>query len=89
MRKVPVAQVTTPKDGLHEILIDRWWPVTANDEVYFYGSDQHPFSSPQCNANKTLVERIAGNSIMTEAGGYTEIRQLPVVYVPRSINEYI
>lgn len=97
MRRVPIAQVTVPKAGFHDILVDRWWAVSHDEEVYFFGTDRYPFASPQCNPNEALARRInEDRAVLTdpkmkhcELTNYKETRQIPVVYRPISISEYV
>ena len=90
MRKFPLANFTEPKDGAHIIYLDRWWPVTENDEIFFFGRENSPYSSPQCNANKIIVDRHIRNPHVLRAadGAEVEVRQLPVVYVPINWSDY-
>jgi hypothetical protein len=97
MRRVPIDQVTTPKDGLFMIHCDSWWAVSHDDEVYFFGTDRFPFASPQCNRNEELSRRINEDRAVIldpkmkhcELTNYKETRQLPVVFRPIDIAEYV
>jgi hypothetical protein len=53
-KRVPMAEITTPPSGTVMVYKDHWWAVTENDEVLLW--DGH---SPQCNVNKSIVERLS------------------------------
>lgn len=94
MRKVPLSQLTEPKNGLYDVMIDRWWPVSEDGELYFYGTNRFPYASPQCNSNKVIAEKLGRSMAETEHEhcryeGFKEIRQIPLVYRPVDIAEYV
>lgn len=56
-RYVPLKELTEPADGY--VVVKRWWAVHPEKGAAFAvfpGSDK--LGSPQCNANKTIVERL-------------------------------
>jgi hypothetical protein len=72
--KVPVAKLTTPRNGL-ECRVNYWWAVTDDDCVLYYKGH-----SPQCNSDIRVVEHIAQSIPLT-----TRPMLLPVAYLePRS-----
>jgi hypothetical protein len=92
MRRVKISDLTRPKSGMFNVYVDSWWAVSNDDEVYFYGSDRFPFASPQCNTNPKLAIRLAERLKDNPKCGYEnfkEVRQIPVVYQPTSIHEYL
>ena len=72
--RVKVSDITSPlgKDVV-QVLEDRYWVVTQEDEVLLYRG-----YSPQCNRNKKIVEKQ-----MRMHEGCT-IKHLPVAFVPWS-----
>lgn len=81
-KKVPLAEITSPeKPGPLWPLKDRWWAVTQDDCVLIYvhrGSN-----SPQCNANRAIVER------MQYSGEPTTPKFLPWAYHQFNLSEYV
>lgn len=75
-RRVPIAELTEPKDGYMRIIRNCWWHVTENDEVLFYCSRARGiyFESPQCNRDKSVVDHLP-------IEGCTP-RLIPIIYVP-------
>lgn len=90
MRKFPLKDFTEPKHGGHMIYVDSWWPVTENDEIFFFGPDRSPYAAPQCNLHQVIAERQVENKYVVEAadGAKVEARQLPVVFVPINWSDY-
>lgn len=90
MRVFPIAQMTDPcGKGLVQIYENRWWAVSDKDELYFYGTKRSPYSSPQCNSNRSISERIASDGVISQLGTFKEVRQIPLVFVPVNISDYI
>lgn len=97
MRRVPITQITTPKAGLFQIYVDDWWAVSKDEEVYFFGDRSSPYASPQCNANEGLARRVNETRVNVteerfkhcELTGYAETRQLPIVFVPINMSDYL
>jgi len=97
MRKVPIATMVDPSGkGMVQIYQDRWWAVSENEELYFFGTDASPYASPQCNPHEELSRRMnEGRAALPEKDkhceltGYKETRQVPFVFVPVNINDYI
>jgi hypothetical protein len=73
MVKVPIEKASAPTGGLRHVYVDYWWLVSDDDCIYTFG----PTGSPQCNASKTVVEKIVGDG--SHYPGFKEIRQLPYV----------
>ena len=94
MRRVKISEVDQPRNGLFQIYVDYWWAVSHDEEVYFFGTEQYPFSSPQGNANELLARSVSERLTKgpDEHGAryenYKETRQIPVIYRPISISEY-
>lgn len=97
MRRRKISEVTKPRPGLFQIYVDSWWAVSNDDEVYFFGTQSSPYNSPQCNQNGDLAKRINDDrAIITDAKfkhceltNYRETMQLPIVYVPVNISDYV
>lgn len=97
MKRVPITQVTTPKAGLFQVYVNDWWAVSKDEEVYFFADKRSPFASPQCNANEELSRRMHEDRAVLPEGkfkhceltDYAETRQLPVVFVPVGISDYL
>ena len=52
--KIPVDEIQNPRGkGVVQILEDRWWVVTPQNEILLYRG-----YTPQCNQNKSIVEMI-------------------------------
>lgn len=65
-----------PKNGMFNIVINHYWLVDDNDNPLFDGK----YNSPQCNENRSIVERFSKEY---------KILQLPIVYIPLKIQDYI
>lgn len=77
-KRVPVDDLVNPKGGgPHMILREHWWCVDADNNVFFYKE-----SSPQCNVNKSIVERLATHP---DAVGVIHI---PIAIYPFNISDY-
>ena len=50
----PLSDISVPKIG-RICYPNKWWRVTENKEVLFFDY----YSSPQCNDNKSIVDRLA------------------------------
>jgi hypothetical protein len=92
MRRVKLDTLTTPKNGLVQIYCDSWWAVSNQDEVYFFGTPQRPFGSPQCNPNAKIARKLVGLSTAAREDcrlvDFKEIRRIPVVLVPVNASDY-
>jgi hypothetical protein len=87
MRTFPIEKMTDPHGRrLVQVYEDYWWVVNENDELYFYGTQRSPYLSPQCNMNRSIAEKLA-TSVSYES--VKEVRQIPLVFVPVRINDYI
>jgi len=53
--KIPIDEAIKIPDkcGLYELLTDRWWAVTEDNCLMFYGKGR----SPQCNSNRAIVDK--------------------------------
>jgi len=76
--RVPVSEITTPKAG-RICYGPSWWQVTENDEVLFYKRIWH---SPQCNVNKSIVERLKRPFVK-------EIRFIEMAFLPHNCGDYV
>ncbi len=65
-----------PQSGLFDIIINAWWLVDDEGNPLIYTKS----NSCQCNKNKSIAERFAKGR---------KIQQIPIVYVPININDYI
>ena len=56
--KVPLTQIISIPEsgGIFNCYTNFYWAVTPDDEVLFF---RRPFTSPQCNRNKMIVEKCA------------------------------
>lgn len=52
-KRVSIGIATSPKGGICNVHVDKWWIVTPEQEILFYL--EH---SPQCNADRTIAESI-------------------------------
>jgi hypothetical protein len=87
MRTFPINQMTSPEGkSMVQLYKDYWWVVSQNEELYFYGTQDSPYLSPQCNANQAIAERVRGCGFCEQV---KEVRQIPLVFVPVNINDYI
>lgn len=87
MRTFPIDQMTDPRGkGMVQIYEDYWWVVSENEELYFYGTQHSPYLSPQCNLNQSIVAKIAADPYHENV---KEVRQIPLVFVPIHISDYI
>lgn len=77
--RVPGTDLASPKQGgMHMVYRDSWWAVDAENRVFFFKR-----VSPQCNANREIVERLKTHPDMIGAV------QIPVAMWPVNINDYI
>lgn len=94
MHRVKLAELTKPRTGLARVYVDHWWPVSGDEELYFFGSDRHPMGSPQCNPDEHLARAISERLTNSPDGrmqyeNYQEIRQIPAVFIPTHMSEYV
>lgn len=56
--KVPLTQIISIPEtsGIFNCYTNFYWAVTPNDEVLFF---RRQFTSPQCNSDKRIVEKLA------------------------------
>ena len=64
------------RDGMFNIIVDAWWCVDDEGNPLFYDKYNHP----QCNQNLAITERLARGRA---------VKQIPVVYVPVRIQDYV
>jgi hypothetical protein len=83
MVKIPIKLASAPTGGVRHVYVDYWWLVSDDECVYTFG----PTGSPQCNASKTVVERLAGDC--SNYPGFQEIRQLPYVSFRVNPTDYV
>ena len=77
---VPVTDLINPrKHGPLMVYKDYYWAVDEQGNAFFYKGKSY---SPQCNVNKTIVERHLANGLSTHA------EFLPWAYVQFSISDY-
>lgn len=86
MHKFPITDLNVPKTGTFTVYCDYWWPVSEDNKIFFFGSSRSPYQSPQCNANKAVLEKIYPNSLIDEPVRHA---QLPVIYVPVNWSDYV
>ena len=70
-RKVPLAEITTPKAGL--VCYPASWWLVIDECVLFYGS------SPQCNTDRRVVDYMLTKRQYPGA----EVRELGITFLPR------
>jgi hypothetical protein len=73
--KLPVAYITTPRDGA-VVMLNRWW-VVDDEGAYLYGR-----TSWQCNSDPRLVARLVADMY---PGARAEF--IPVAYVNHNCND--
>lgn len=77
--RIPVADLEEPKQGgLHMVYRNSWWAVDVENRVFFFKR-----SSPQCNSNRAIVERLKTHPDMVG------VVQIPLAMWPVSINDYV
>lgn len=85
---MPIAELVCPtKDGYFFRMSDRYWVVTNNEEVLFYGNTRSPYHAPQCNLNDAIASRFR---TLPERQGIIVIgtRLIPVAFRPIRIQDY-
>lgn len=85
---VPRAQlVEPPASGFVNVMRDRFWIVRETDGalLFWRGPRVTGIGSPQCNRVKAIVERIASGEAWPRD---TRIEQVPIVFVPVSLEDY-
>ena len=65
-----------PRGRMFTIYQDAWWCVDASGAPLFYSKHNHP----QCNQNPEITKRLARGR---------DVKQLPLVYVPLRIQDYV
>lgn len=65
----PIPHWEKPRGGLFRVFVDMWWMVDDDGNPMVWA----PANSPQCNAIRSVAERIAGDR---------QVKQLPIVYMP-------
>lgn len=83
MNLIPVAQATTPKDGLVHCHVDCWWIVIDECLVFYKPPRWRGAGTPQCNANEEITRKI-GAKLYPGA----EVRKIPVVYIEAEPAEF-
>lgn len=77
---------TAAKPVNGECIVDAWWMVDPEKGLAFYhvarGHQRSDRPSPQCNANRSIAEMLAGKM----AGGHV-VRQVPVVFMSHAVKE--
>lgn len=75
----PLEDIKTPKPG-RICYGPRWWAVTPDDKVLFFDT----YSSPQCNINRSIVERLGK--------GFNAPETIPVyvemAFLPHNCSDY-
>lgn len=75
--RVPISDLASPKQGgLYMVYRDSWWAVDAENRVFFF------HTSPQCNENRAVVERLKTHPDMVG------VVQLPLAMWPVRISDY-
>lgn len=88
--EVPVSEFTKPRTGMFNVFVDYWWEVTKDDCLLFFRGGYKRsdlYTSPQCNKD----ERIA-RSLSEKFRGLPfeiEVKQIPIVYVPIKLRDYV
>jgi hypothetical protein len=75
--KMPLAELTTPKDG-RIVYANRYWAITDDDCALFFRS----YVSPQCNVYRRIVERL------TADGQRARIEFVAIAFVPHNCADY-
>jgi hypothetical protein len=75
-KRVPLADVTSPKNGIHMIYKDHFWIVGPDDEILKFGR-----GSWQCNSSREICEHLAPE-------GCT-VRQVPLVFILVNPSDYV
>lgn len=80
---IPLAELTTPKGGTHQIYIDYWWTVDPELGALIFKLNKRHEGSPQCNSNKLIVER----RLKERPHDRYEAIQIPVAYMPHRCDD--
>jgi len=80
--KTPIAEATQipTKGQFVQILRDRFWAVSEDDCILTYKG-----SSPQCNDNEGIVERI----IKGDHHPGVKVQFIPLVFLPHDCRDYV
>lgn len=90
MRTFPVGEMTDPRGkGMVQIYEDYWWAVSEGEGLYFFGTNSSPHLAPQCNRHEQIAVAVAQKGLIKELGNLKEVRQIPLVFVPVLIEDYI
>lgn len=84
-KKVPIAELTAPRNGTCEVIMDCWWVVSDESLLFFnLGGERVTYGTPQCNAN----ERVA-RSLADKLYPGCEVRRIPIIYLEHDCHDYI
>jgi hypothetical protein len=80
-----LAELTNPeKTGVIEVYKNHWWSLDKNGDALIYISGNGKANSPQCNVNKSIVERL-----MQREGIDYGIVFIPWAYLNIRISDYV
>jgi hypothetical protein len=69
--------------SLVEALHNHWWSVHPERGLIMWRPDRRSAGSPQCNQDEIIARKIGENMYP-----WAEIRQIPLVLIPRRPEEY-
>jgi hypothetical protein len=79
---IPFDDVTKAR-GLVEAWRDAWWSVHPERGLIMWRPNRRSAGFPQCNQNEIIARKI-GDKMYP----WAEIRQIPLVLIPRGPDEY-
>jgi hypothetical protein len=85
--KMPIDRLIDPKQaGYFYHMTDRYWPVTEDDCVIFYGNARSPYSSPQCNSNRAIASRFRNH--LPKDYHIKDVILIPIAFTPINLADY-
>jgi hypothetical protein len=77
--RVPLSDITTPKSG-RICMGERYWAITPENEALFFKLRPSSTGSPQCNSNRSIVERLLPEGCRVEF--------VPMAFLPHRCSDY-
>lgn len=85
--KMPIKQLVNPRQsGYFYHMLDRYWPITDDDCVIFYGPARSPYASPQCNSNQSTASRFRNH--LPEDFRTKGVMLIPIAFAPINLADY-
>lgn len=81
--RIPLAELTKPKNGLCDVYVDYYWVVDSEDHVFIFRG-----TCPQANKHLELCERFKDNFKSMSPNGQTSVVKVGVAYLKANPSDY-